>query len=104
MAGDSALLENEVKKLKRKLEQQTADLQLAAEIGKQLLDGNNDLNNQMDNMAKEHSAKVEVCTVVVTCATITSCVQIKKSKLLGLLIAPHDFTENLAYHKPIISI
>ena len=57
--GDSDL-EKRVNSLRRDLAQKEKDLMLAAEIGKQLLESNNEYSRQLENVSTENSVKLEV--------------------------------------------
>lgn len=45
------------------LQQKEADLQLAAELGKALLEKNEELKRQQDNIIEEYSRKLEVSCI-----------------------------------------
>ena len=50
-----------VRELQQQLEEQQKELQLAAEIGQQLLGDNQNLEKQLDQTVQDCSAKIEVC-------------------------------------------
>ena len=67
-------MESKVESLQEQLAKKDRDLQLAAEIGKQLLETNNELSKQLENFSSEGSAKVEVCSINIP---LTSCCYIQ---------------------------
>ena len=53
-------LRTQVAQLEAELEDKQNDLYTAAELGKKLLDANQELQNQLEQNAKEYTEKIEV--------------------------------------------
>ena len=58
---DVLALERRVSQLQSELEEKDKDLITAAEFGKKLLDGNQELQNRLEEISKEYTVKIEVC-------------------------------------------
>ena len=57
---EDTLLEREANQLKMELDHKNNDLVLAAEIGKKLLEQNQDLEDRLEQLAYDHTKRLEV--------------------------------------------